>query len=80
MCFQFYLVKYGEIFGVETLIHKASKENTISYDQKTQIIDHIYKSEHALNVVESSWKHCLLWLLLTGGISQEKFQKQFQWH
>ena len=69
MCFSFYLVKYGEIFGVETLIAKASTTDTLSYDQKVQLIEHMVKSEHALNVIDSSRKHCLLWLLLNGSIT-----------
>lgn len=72
--FLFYVVKYAEILGVDALIAVASKDRTMSYGQKCKIIDHVIKTEADLGVVESSWKHCLLYLFMSGAISEEVFR------
>jgi hypothetical protein len=76
----FYVVKFGEVLGVDALIAVASKDRTISYNQKCKIIDHIVKTEADLGVTESSWKHCLLYLFLSGAISEEVFRRQFNFN
>ena len=53
------------------LVIAASTDRTMSYDQKTRLIDHIMKTEGDLGVQVSSWKHCLLFMLLSGTISEE---------
>ena len=72
--FMFYIIKYGEILGVDALINTASTERTISYEQKCKIIDFILKTESDLKVQDSSWKHCLLYLFLSGTITEEVFR------
>ena len=34
-------------------------------------------TENELGVAVSSWKHCLLYLFLTGSITEETFRNQF---
>ena len=87
-CFNFYLVKYVEIIGVEPLIavlseQKSDEQNLsnhkqLSYWQKVRLIDFIVQSERELGVEESSWRHCLLYLFLNGAISQRQFSNSFQ--
>lgn len=36
--FMFYLIKFGEILGKDSLIIGASTDRTMSYEQKTKII------------------------------------------
>lgn len=47
----------------------------MSYEQKWRIVDFIIKTEEELKVTESSWKHCLLYLLMNGTITEGEFRK-----
>lgn len=77
-----------EIVGVEPLIAVLSEQindqndiancKALSYRQKIRIIDFITKSEAELQVQESSWRHCLLYLFLNGAITQKQFNKCFK--
>ena len=49
----------------------------MSYDQKTRLINHIVATEADLGVQVSSWKHCLLFMLLNGTITEKQFRDQF---
>jgi hypothetical protein len=73
--FMFYIIKFGEVLGVDALIGIAAKDRTISYNQKCKIIDHIIKTEADLGVSDSSWKHCLIYLFLSGAITEEVFRR-----
>lgn len=71
-CFKFYLVKYCELLGLQSLISLIENDTSalkISYYQKIRIIDYIISYEKELQVEESSWKHCLLFLFLNGVLS-----------
>merc|ERR1711968_114655 len=69
-CFTFFLIKYCEILGDSALI-AVLDHNQISYQQKIKIIDFIIKMERDLQIQESSWKHCVLYLFLNGAITRE---------
>ena len=69
-CFVFYVCKYCEVLGLETLL---ATQDEITYHQKRRVVDFIISTESELNVQESSWKHCLLYLFLNGTISEETF-------
>ena len=71
------MLKYAEGLGVDALVITASHDRTMSYDQKARVIEHIIKTEGALRVQDSSWKHCLLFMLMGGTISEEQFRNQF---
>jgi hypothetical protein len=73
--FLFYCVKFSEVLGVDALVAIVSKDRTISYTQKVKVIEHIISTEADLGVVESSWKHCLLYLFLSGAIPEEVFRR-----
>ena len=87
-CFKFYIIKYCEQLGVESLMgilgeqraNEAGLSNfkQISYFQKIRIIDFILKTEKELGVEESSWRHCLLFLFLNGAISEQEFTMNFK--
>ena len=80
-CFKFYLVKYGELLGLQSLISLIENETSalkISYYQKIRIIDYITSYEQELQVQESSWKHCLLFLFLNGVINQKELALMIQ--
>jgi hypothetical protein len=68
-------LKYGEILGVDALIQFASTERTMSYEQKWRIVDFVIRTEEQLKVTESSWKHCLLYMLMNGTITEEEFRR-----
>ena len=80
-CFNFYLVKYVEILGVEPLIAILSEQRSdekglsnhkqLSYNQKRRLIDFIQQNEQDLGVEESSWRHCLLYVFLDGATTQD---------
>ena len=76
-CMLFYLMKYSEIIGVEALIAHASHEKTLEYSEKLKIVEFIIKQECELGVEESSWKHCLLYMLMTGTLHESKFRELF---
>jgi len=86
-CFSFYLIKYVEIIGVEPLIAILSEQKArerdlanstqLPYHQKVRIVDFILESERALNVEDSSWRHCLLHLFLNGAITKQQFSNAF---
>ena len=59
-CFYFYVMKYCEIFGYEALL---SIQDNLNYGSKIKMISFILDSELELGVDESSWKHCLIFLL-----------------
>ena len=72
------MAKYSAHFGMESLISLlgqdvASPISKISYDQKVKLIDFIIKTELELGVSESSWKHCLLFLLVNDEVSVREF-------
>ena len=73
--FMFYMIKYGEVLGVEALINAASKDRNISYEKKCKILSHILDTEARLGVQDSSWKHCLLYLFLSGSITEDVFRE-----
>jgi hypothetical protein len=73
-CFMFYVIKYSEILGLEALI-AVLDHNQITYHQKIKIIDFITKIEVDLGVMESSWRHCLLYVFFNGGVSQDDFNE-----
>ena len=75
--FNFYIVKYGEILGLDSLLIAQSSDRKMSYDQKRKIISFIVQTENDLKVVESSWKHCLLFLLHNGSITKEELFNEF---
>ena len=75
--FKFYLIKYAEVFGLDSLLIGSSHDRTMSYDQKRKIIDFILKTELKLGVVHSSWKHCLLFMYHNGSISYEELMDEF---
>ena len=77
-CLLFYLLKYGERFGVDSLVFFASTDRTLTYDQKMRIIEFIITYEQDLRVQESSWKHCLLYLVMTGSLSERELLNQLQ--
>lgn len=80
-CFNFYLVKYVELLGVEPLIavlaeqradeQGRSNSRRLSYNQKQRLVDFIRRNEEDLGVEESSWRHCLLFLFVEGAITQQ---------
>ena len=57
--------------------HGVGNFKQISYFQKIRIIDYILEQERELQVEESSWRHCLLYLLLNGAITEGEFASQF---
>lgn len=72
--FLFYLIKYGEILGLDALLIASSTDRKMSYDQKRKIIEFIIEMEADLNVAESSWKHCLIFLVHNGTISRKELK------
>ena len=76
--FLFYLLKYSEILGVDSLIQFSSHDRTMSYEQKWRIVDFIIRTERELGVSESSWKHCLLYLFMHGRLTEAEFRSQFK--
>lgn len=68
--FHFYIIKYGEILGLNSLLLVNSTDRTISYDQKVKTIQFVLSTESDLGVLDSSWKHCLLFLYHNGTISK----------
>ena len=75
--FKFYIIKYGEILGLNSLLLVNSNDRTISYDQKTKSITFMLNTESELGVTESSWKHCLLFLYHNGTITKEQLLDMF---
>jgi len=54
------------------MIENDTSALKISYYQKIKIVDYIIGYEQELQVQESSWKHCLLFLFLNGEINQKE--------
>jgi len=75
--FKFYIIKYGEILGLNSLLLVNSHDRTLSYDQKIKTIQFVLETESELGVTESSWKHCLLFLYHNGNITKEQLLDQF---
>ena len=48
--FMFYLIKFGEILGKDSLIIASSKDRTMSYSQKTKIVQFVIDTEEELGV------------------------------
>lgn len=76
--FKFYMAKYSGHFGIESLVSVlgndiASPSSKISYHQKVKIVNFIIQTEQELDVCDSSWKHCLLHLLVNDVISVRQF-------
>lgn len=60
--FMFYMIKYAEILGLDAILIAQSSDRKMSYDQKRRVLEFVVKTETQLGVIESSWKHCLLFL------------------
>jgi hypothetical protein len=75
--FKFYIIKYGEILGIDSLAMVSSHDRTISYDQKVKTVAFILKTESELGVTESSWKHCLMFLYHNGNMTKEQLLDKF---
>jgi hypothetical protein len=52
----------------------------MSYDAKVKVIAFIIKTEAELDVTASSWKHCVLYLYLTGTLTEIQFREQFDFN
>lgn len=70
----FYLLKYAEQVGVQSLVQFSSQERTMSYDSKRKIVEYILETESTLGVQDSSWKHCLIYLFMTGSMDETQFR------
>ena len=75
--FKFFIVKYAEILGLDSILIAQSADRKMSYDQKRRILEFIVKTEQELGVIESSWKHCLLFLYHNGSMSREELLAEF---
>ena len=69
--FNFYLLKYADTYGVDMLVIASSTDRNMSYEQKTRLISQIVETERGLGIDKSSWKHCLMFMLMNGSISEE---------
>lgn len=69
--FLFYLIKYCEHLGTQSLIKHVSRDSTLTYNDKRLVVEYIIKTEKELGVTITSWKHCLLYLLIKGSITEE---------
>eukprot|EP00347_Sterkiella_histriomuscorum_P019495 403341410 len=63
LIFIYYVCKYCETVGLEALLAVQDK---ISYPQKRRVVEYILQTECELGVQASSWKHCLLFLYMSG--------------
>ena len=75
--FLFYLMKYAEHLGTQSIVKHVSKDAKLTYNDKRLVVEYIVNTERELNVTVSSWKHCLLYLFVNGSISEDQFRSLF---